>query len=160
MKKLLLLLCLLYLGFSAVAQHYDKYCNNLYSFCIDIPGNFNRVGATKTSEGQHFTSKDGSKLEVYGAPNLQNETLKQRFDRELAALTNDSSVAHSTQLPTIEKAELHENSFTIQFQNQNFTNLIYRKLENNAWKSIELHYPTAKGKEYAERAKRMIGSFK
>jgi hypothetical protein len=159
-KKILLLSWLLPLGFSAPAQHYDKYCNSLYTFCVDVPGNFTRKGATEAGDGQIFTAKDGTTLAVYGLPNLNNETLKQRFDQELTSLTSDSSIVRSTQLPTIQQAEMQENSYTILYQNQNFSDLIYRKLENNAWKSIELHYPTAKAKEYAEKAKRIIGSFK
>lgn len=160
MKNCLLLLFFLAFGFSAFGQHYDKYCNSLYNFCIDVPGHFTRKGETKTGTGQYFTARDGSTLSVYGMPNLQDQTLKQRFDWEQANLTSDTLVNNSTQLPTIEKAEIQENAFIIIYQSKDFTDLIYRKLENNSWKSIELHYPTVKEKEYAERIRKLVASFK
>jgi len=160
MKSFFFCLFLWSCSFNAPAQHYDQYCNSLLPFCIDIPGNFTRRGETETGSGQYFTAKDGSKLLVYGAHNALNQTLKQRFEAEQAGLTNDSAVINTTQTPTIDKAEMQENSYTILYHNQSLSALIYRKLENNLWKSLELHYPTAKAKEYEEKAKRMIGSFR
>jgi len=160
MKNILFTLLFFGLSFNLPAQHYDKYCNSLFSFCVDIPGNFKRVGSSKTGDGQIFKAKDGSTISVYGTANDQNENLKQRFDREQAALTNDSTITNTTQLPTIEKAEIQENSFTITYSSNGFTDMIYRKLENNIWKSLELHYPTAKAKEYTVKVNKMIGSFK
>jgi hypothetical protein len=160
MKKLLILAFFLNLAFDAAAQHYNKYCNSVFSFCVDIPGNFNRKGDSKTGSGQYFTSKDGASLSVYAIPNETNEALKQRFEREQTALTMDMTVANTTQLPIIDKAELLENAFTIQYQNQNITTFVYRKLENATWKNIELQFPMAKGKDYADKAKRMIESLK
>ncbi|MBK0403725.1 hypothetical protein I5M27_12060 [Adhaeribacter sp. BT258] len=159
MKKLLLLASFLSFCFQTKAQHYNKYCNSVIPFCVDVPGNFIRKGESKTGSGQYFNSKDGSLLTIYGSYNSDNENLKQRFDREKAALTTDTSVANSTQLPVIEKAELHENSFTIIYQTNGVTTSIYRKLKNNLWKNIELQYPVAKTPEYTVKMQRMIGSW-
>jgi hypothetical protein len=159
MKNILTTLLFFGLSFNLLAEHFDKYCNSLFSFCIDIPGNFKRIGASKTGDGQYFTAKDGSTISVYGTSIDQNENLKQRFDREQAALTNDSSITNTTQLPTIEKAEMQENDYTIIYNSNGFTDMIYRKLENNTWKSLEFHYPTAKAKDYALKANKMIASF-
>lgn len=160
MKNILITLLLFGVSFNLLAQHYDKYCNSLFSFCVDIPGTFKRVDASKTGDGQMFKAKDGSTITVYGTVNDKNETLKQRFDGEQASLTNDSTITNTTQLPTIEKAEMQENNYTITYSSNGFTDLIYRKLDNNTWKSLEFHYPTAKAKEYVVKANKTIGSMK
>ncbi|MFC5272327.1 hypothetical protein [Adhaeribacter terreus] len=159
MKNFLFIAFLLGFGFSVKAQHYNKYCNSVIPFCVDVPGNFVRKGESKIGSGQYFKSKDGSLLTIYGSYNTSNENLKQRIDRELAALTNDSSVANSTQLPVIEKAEMQENSFIIIYQANGLTTSTYRKLENNIWKNIELQFPVAKTPENTGSMQRMIGSW-
>ena len=160
MKKVLLFACMIVLGLKTSAQHFNQYCNSVFPFCLDIPGNFVRQGESKIGYGQFFKTKEGSTLSVFGTYNTEQENLKSRFNRESAALTSDSTLASTTQLPTIELAEMQENNYTIIYQNQNNSNLIYRKLENNNWLSIEMQYPNAKAKEYTEKAKRMIASFK
>ncbi len=160
MKKVLLFAFLLFLCLKMQAQHTNQYCNSVFPFCIDVPGNLVRQGDSKTGYGQFFKAKDGATLTVFGTYNTEQESIKARFDRESAAITSDTTFANSTQLPTIELADLQPNNYTIIYQNQSNSNLIYRKLENNNWLSLELQYPTSKAKDYTEKAKRMISSFR
>lgn len=141
------------------AQHTNRYCNGAFPFCVDVPGNFNRVGKSDTGDGQNFVAKDGSTLSVFGLYNTENETVAERFEREQAALLSDTSANHSAQIPSITKTATEANSFTIFYQTQDYNYVIFRKLENQNWLSLEMKYPAAKPKDYEEKVNRMIGSF-
>ena len=160
MKQVLILVFCLAASSIAQAQHFNRYCNSVFPFCIEVPGNFNRAGSSLLGDGQFFKAKDGSTLDIYGSFNIANETLQQRLDREQAALASDTTIANFTQIPTLGQAETQGNSFTVSYQHQAFTNFIYRKLTNNTWINLELKYPTAKAKEYEAKAQRMIESLK
>ena len=82
MKRMLLVAGFELITSTVFAQHYNKYCNSVYSFCVDIPGNFSLKGDSKIGNGQYFTSKDGATLSAYGIFNESGETLERRFERE------------------------------------------------------------------------------
>ena len=160
MRNLLLLFILLAIPLTASAQHTNQYCNAPYNFCLQVPGSFNRIGESKTGDGQFFTATDGSSLTVYGTYNALDETLEQHFSRQLATITTDSLKPAPVEIPLILKAETHGNSYTLIYQTGNFQNYIYRVLQNNLWQCLEMRFPAAKAPEYELQMNRMIKSLR
>src|SRR5688572_8560274 len=159
MVRFLVIIGLITTSLTGYTQHTNRYCNSAFTFCLDVPGNFNRIGKSQAGDGQFFTSKDGSTLNIFGAFNTENETVQQRLSREQATLSSDTTISNFTQIPTIGQAQIQENSYTFSYQNQTFTYLIFRKLEDNNWLSIELKFPAKKSKDYEEKMQQMIKSF-
>lgn len=160
MKQVLVLIGFLLAASPLPAQHYNRYCNAVFTFCADIPGNFNRAGASMEGNGQFFKASDGSTLTIYGSSNSTRETLPERLTREQTALAADTTLANFTQLPVSGQAETQENSFTLTYQHQAFTHLIFRKLVNNTWTNLELRFPAALAREYEPRISHLLASLK
>ena len=159
MKKLLLLGLLVCAFFKADAQHYNQYCNSIYSFCLEIPGDFVRLGDSKTGTGQYFKDEYGSQITVYATANQSEETLKQRFDREMAALSGKKLPKNKLK-PVIEVAEMNDSCYTLIYRRNGFQENVYRRLENKCWKNVELVCPEGTPKAYGYEVKRMIASLK
>jgi len=147
-------------SFAANGQHYNRYCNSVIPFCLDVPGSFNRVGASAGGEGQTFTAKDGSTLNIFAVFNTDHETLEQRLTREQTALATDTTIDNFTQIPTSGQVEAEKDSFTFTYQHAKFTHFNFRKLESDHWINIEVKYPTAKARDYEDKIKRMLASLK
>lgn len=149
-----------FLSFCANAQQVNRYCNSAVPFCLDVPSNFNRLSPSSLGDGQLFTTKDGSQLQVFATFNTDHETLIQRLNREQAALAADSTIANFTQMPISGLAETEEDNYTLTYQSGKLTHQIFRKLENDQWVNLELKYPSTKAKEYQPKMQRMVESLK
>jgi len=135
---------------------YKMYYNKRFEYSISYPKDIlYPQGEADNGDGQKFLSKEGDGiLLVYGSHNINDQTIKERYQEESRGKTEES------QTKVVSYRVLKDNWFVISGYVSG--KIFYQKtiLNNDQFKTFYFEYPETKKKRYDPIIKHLSTSFK